>query len=117
MEQQRRHAIVVNDRVDRIEHVEAQLNPPRVAETDIARDGEIEGFRAATTMLIDISQRTHIHLKEKNVPHVWHIDSGGHDFSVWRNDPYLFAQRIFRSTPRPFRDQSDSLKTRSAFVW
>jgi len=46
--------------------------------------------------LIFISQRTHTYLKEKNVPHLWHLDSGGHDFSVWRNDLYHFAQRIFR---------------------
>lgn len=46
--------------------------------------------------LLDISQRTHVYLKEKRVPHIWHLDSGGHDFQVWKNDLYLFAQRIFR---------------------
>jgi enterochelin esterase-like enzyme len=46
--------------------------------------------------LINISQRTHAYLKEHNVPHVWHLDSGGHDFNVWKNDLYLFSQRIFR---------------------
>jgi enterochelin esterase-like enzyme len=46
--------------------------------------------------LIYISQRTHAYLKEQNVPHVWHVDSGVHDFAVWKNDLYLFAQRIFR---------------------
>jgi enterochelin esterase-like enzyme len=46
--------------------------------------------------LFYISQRTHAYLKETNVPHVWHVDSGGHDFKVWANDLYLFAQRIFR---------------------
>lgn len=46
--------------------------------------------------LIFISQQTHAYLKEKGVPHVWHLDSGGHDFAVWRNDLYHFAQRIFR---------------------
>jgi enterochelin esterase-like enzyme len=46
--------------------------------------------------LINISQRTHAYLKEKKVPHVWHVDSGGHDFNVWKNDLYLFAQQIFR---------------------
>jgi enterochelin esterase-like enzyme len=45
--------------------------------------------------LIHISQRTHAYLKEKNVPHLWHLDSGGHDFKVWRNDLHLFAQLIF----------------------
>lgn len=46
--------------------------------------------------LINFSQRTHAYLKEKNVPHIWHLDSGGHDFKVWKNDLYLFAQQIFR---------------------
>lgn len=46
--------------------------------------------------LIFISQRTHAYLKEKNVPHVWHVDSGVHDFAVWRSNLYQFAQRIFR---------------------
>jgi enterochelin esterase-like enzyme len=46
--------------------------------------------------LIYISQRTHAYLKDKNVPHIWHLDSGAHEFPVWRNDLYLFAQRIFR---------------------
>lgn len=46
--------------------------------------------------LIYIGQRTHTYLKEKDVPHIWHVDSGGHDFAVWKNDLYLFAQLIFR---------------------
>lgn len=46
--------------------------------------------------LINVSQRTHAYLKEKKVPHVWHVDSGGHDFKVWTNDLYLFSQQIFR---------------------
>jgi enterochelin esterase-like enzyme len=46
--------------------------------------------------LISFSQRTHRYLKEKNVPHIWHVDSGIHDFAVWKNDLYLFAQRIFQ---------------------
>lgn len=46
--------------------------------------------------LFSISQRTHEYLRETGVPHIWHVDSGGHDFSVWSNDLYHFAQRIFR---------------------
>ncbi|WP_165247076.1 alpha/beta hydrolase [Paludisphaera soli] len=46
--------------------------------------------------LINISQRTHGYLKEKNVPHVWHVEPGGHDFAVWKDDLYHFAQRLFR---------------------
>jgi len=46
--------------------------------------------------LIAISQRLHAYLKDKNVPHVWHVEPGGHDFGVWKNDLYLFTQQIFR---------------------
>ena len=46
--------------------------------------------------LISLSQRTHAYLKEKNVPHIWHVETGKHDFKVWKNDLYLFSQRIFR---------------------
>lgn len=46
--------------------------------------------------LINISQRTVAYLREHNVPHIWHVDSGGHDFNVWSNDLYHFAQRVFQ---------------------
>ena len=46
--------------------------------------------------LMNISQGVHAYCKEKGVPHVWHVDSGGHDFKVWKNDLYLLAQQLFR---------------------
>ena len=46
--------------------------------------------------LIRISQGVHAYLKEKGVPHVWHVDGNGHDPREWRNNLYLFVQRIFR---------------------
>jgi esterase/lipase superfamily enzyme len=46
--------------------------------------------------LIAISQRVHSYLKDKEVPHIWHVDSGKHEWPVWKNDLYLFTQRIFR---------------------
>jgi enterochelin esterase-like enzyme len=46
--------------------------------------------------LISISQRTRAYLKANGVPHLWHVEPGGHDFKVWRDDLYHFAQRIFR---------------------
>lgn len=48
--------------------------------------------------LISISQGVHRYLKEQGVPHVWHVGSGGHDFPIWKNDLYWFAQKIFRAT-------------------
>jgi enterochelin esterase-like enzyme len=46
--------------------------------------------------LINISQDVHAYLKEKDVPHVWHVDGNGHDATAWRNALYHFVQRIFR---------------------
>lgn len=47
--------------------------------------------------LMRISQAFHTYLEEKKVPHVWHVDSGAHEWKVWRNDLYLLAQRLFRA--------------------
>jgi enterochelin esterase-like enzyme len=46
--------------------------------------------------LIRISQGVHAYLKEKDVPHVWHVDGNAHDPTEWKNNLWLFAQRIFR---------------------
>ena len=46
--------------------------------------------------LIRISQGVHIFLKEKNIPHVWHVDGHGHDGPEWKNNFYWFAQHIFK---------------------
>lgn len=46
--------------------------------------------------LISFSQKLHAYLKENNVPHIWHLDSGKHDFKVWKNDLYLFSQLLFK---------------------
>lgn len=46
--------------------------------------------------LIRISQGVHAYLKEKGVPHVWHVDGHAHDPTEWKNNLYLFVQRIFR---------------------
>ena len=45
--------------------------------------------------LIRISQGVHAYLKEKGVPHVWHVDGNSHDPTEWRNNLYHFVQRIF----------------------
>jgi enterochelin esterase family protein len=46
--------------------------------------------------LIRISQDLHNLLKEKGVPHIWHVDTNGHDGTHWGNNLYLFGQRIFK---------------------
>lgn len=46
--------------------------------------------------LIRISQNVHAYLKEKNVPHIWHVDEHAHDFKHWKKGLYNFSQLIFK---------------------
>ena len=48
--------------------------------------------------LIRVSQGVHAHLKEKNVPHIWHVDDHAHDFEHWKKGLYNFSQLIFKPT-------------------
>ncbi len=47
--------------------------------------------------LIRISQGLHQHLKENDVPHIWHVDSHGHDAETWSKNLFHFAQRLFKN--------------------
>jgi len=46
--------------------------------------------------LIAFSQRTHNYLNANNVPHIYYIEPGVHDFKVWKNSLYMFSQLIFK---------------------
>ena len=46
--------------------------------------------------LITFSKRTHDYLYQKNVPHIYYIEPGAHDFKVWKNGLYMFAQFLFK---------------------
>lgn len=46
--------------------------------------------------LIRISQGVHSYLKEKKVPHTWHVDDHNHDFQHWKKALYQFSQLIFK---------------------
>ena len=50
----------------------------------------------ASDGLIQFSTRTHNYLKKNNVPHIYYIEPGVHDFKVWRNGLYMFSQLIFK---------------------
>ncbi len=50
--------------------------------------------------LIRMSQGVHAYLKEKNVPHIWHVDEHAHDFQHWKNGLYNFSQLIFKPTEK-----------------
>jgi enterochelin esterase-like enzyme len=46
--------------------------------------------------LMRVSQGVHKYLKEKNVPHIWHVDDHAHDFEHWKKGLYNFAQLVFK---------------------
>ncbi|MFA9191410.1 alpha/beta hydrolase-fold protein [Flavobacterium sp. FZUC8N2.13] len=47
--------------------------------------------------LITYSKRTHDYLLQNNVPHVYYLEPGGHDFKVWKNGLYMFSQFLFKA--------------------
>jgi enterochelin esterase-like enzyme len=46
--------------------------------------------------LFRISKGVRNYLKEKDVPHVWHVDDHGHDPAHWASALYNFTLKIFR---------------------
>jgi enterochelin esterase-like enzyme len=46
--------------------------------------------------LMLFSQRTHDFLEKNNVPHIFYVEPGVHDFKVWKNDLYMFSQLLFK---------------------
>ncbi len=46
--------------------------------------------------LINVAQGVQACLKENHVPHIWNVDDHAHDTPEWRNNLYLFAQRVFQ---------------------
>ena len=50
----------------------------------------------ASDGLIAFSKRTHDYFAQNNVPHIYFIEPGVHDFKVWKNGLYMFSQLIFK---------------------
>ncbi|MBS0027200.1 alpha/beta hydrolase [Chitinophaga sp. 22321] len=50
----------------------------------------------ASDGLIAFSKRTHEYLQKNNVPHIYYIEPGVHDFKVWKNGLYMFSRLIFK---------------------
>jgi len=46
--------------------------------------------------LIAFSKRTHEYLFINDVPHIYYIEPGVHDFKVWKNGLYMFSQFLFK---------------------
>ena len=60
--------------------------------------------------LIRVSQGIHNYLKEQNVPHIWHVDSNGHDATEWDNSLYYFVQHIFKEKAMKVSNASEKSK-------
>jgi enterochelin esterase-like enzyme len=50
----------------------------------------------ASDNLISFSKRTHDYLVKNNVPHIYYIEPGIHEFKVWKDGLYMFSQLIFK---------------------
>ena len=50
----------------------------------------------ASDGLITFSKRTHDYFAKNNVPHIYFVEPGVHDFKVWKNSLYMFSQLIFK---------------------
>jgi len=50
----------------------------------------------ASDGLVTYSKRTHDFLQKNNIPHIYFIEPGVHDFKVWKNGLYMFSQLIFK---------------------
>ncbi|MEO6849542.1 MAG: alpha/beta hydrolase-fold protein [Mucilaginibacter sp.] len=50
----------------------------------------------ASDGLITYSKRTHDYLVKNDVPHIYFIEPGVHNFKVWKNGLYMFSQLIFK---------------------
>lgn len=46
--------------------------------------------------LLSFSKRTHDYLRQNDVPHIYYLEPGGHDFKVWKNGLYMFSQFLFK---------------------
>jgi enterochelin esterase-like enzyme len=46
--------------------------------------------------LLNFSKRTSDYMEENNVPHIYEIYDGNHDFEVWKASLYRFSQLLFK---------------------
>jgi enterochelin esterase-like enzyme len=46
--------------------------------------------------LMLFSKRTHDYMQQQNVPHIFYVEPGVHDFKVWSNDLYMLSRLLFK---------------------
>ncbi len=54
--------------------------------------GDKDNFASGAT------ESLHQFLDAKKVAHIYHVDSGAHEWPVWKNDLYLVSQKLFQDT-------------------
>ncbi|MCE7041658.1 alpha/beta hydrolase-fold protein [Dyadobacter sp. CY312] len=64
--------------------------------------------------LITFSKRTHDYMFEHEVPHVYYVEPGVHDFKVWKNGLYMFSQFLFKPVDNASLSKYTILGTRAA---
>ncbi len=64
--------------------------------------------------LLRFSSRTHEYLVENGVPHIYYLETGGHDFKVWKNGLYMFSQLLFKPVDQSKFDQYSPLDITSS---
>lgn len=50
----------------------------------------------ASDGLVSFSKRTHDYFEKNNVPHIYFIEPGVHDFKIWKSSLYMFSQLLFK---------------------
>lgn len=60
--------------------------------------------------LLRFSTVTHEYLEDHNVPHVYYLEKGGHDFKVWKNGLYMYSQMLFKPVDQSKFDQYSPLE-------
>ncbi len=50
----------------------------------------------ASDGLVAFSKRTHDFFEKNNVPHIYFIEPGFHDFKIWKSSLYMFSQLLFK---------------------
>lgn len=72
---------------------------------ELAAAGSRAGLRllwiscGAGDPLVSLGEQLDSYLAAAGVPHIWYRDAGGHEWAVWKNGLYQFAQRIFTAAP------------------
>ena len=61
--------------------------------------------------LMNFSKRTSDYASKQDIPHIFYMEPGGHDFEVWKNDLYMFSQLLFKPVDKSLFNKYSVLGT------